>query len=327
MAEVLLYGEIYSWSARDFIDALSDATGQDITIRVNSNGGDVDYGYGMIAKFKEIESKKVVKVDGSAASMAAFFTLFADDVEALDVSTFTFHRAAYPEWIERDAEMMSGYREQMLTKANKDLRNALEAKVDSEQWQKVTGVSIDEMFSRESRIDVMLTAQQAKKLGIVTKINTITPQKSAEIEARLLAMAERSTGLSLVAKSEPKNSNPKPKTMNIETLKAEHPEVYAAVLKAGIDQERDRVGAWAVFADVDIKAVTEGIKSGDSMSATVQAELSRKAFSASSITALEEGSPKATTTTEPVTPAVDPNVNPELAALEASVDQLLNIKK
>jgi len=70
--EVLLYGEMYSWSARDFISAVEDAKGSDLSVRVNSMGGDVDYGYGMIAKFKEFEGKKSVKVDGSAASMAAF---------------------------------------------------------------------------------------------------------------------------------------------------------------------------------------------------------------------------------------------------------------
>jgi ATP-dependent protease ClpP protease subunit len=323
--EVLLYGEMYSYSARDFIRSVEEAKGSDLSVRVNSMGGDVDYGYGMIAKFKEFEGKKSVKVDGSAASMAAFFTLYADDVEALDVSTFTFHRAAYPEWIERDAKQMDGYREQVLTKANADLRAALESKVDAAEWERVTGVTIDEMFSRDSRIDVLLTAKQAKQLGIVSKINALTPQKSAEIEARLLALGESVTGLRLAAKNEPKPNKPNPKAMTIETLKAEHPEVYAAAVNAGVTQERDRVGAWAVFADVDVKAVTEGIKSGASITATATAEFSRKAFAAGQVAALEENSPKPTATTEPVAPA-DPNANPELAALEASVNNLLNLK-
>jgi ATP-dependent Clp protease, protease subunit len=324
--EVLIYGEIFSYSAREFIRAVEDAKGSDLTTRINSNGGDVDYGYGMIAKYKEFEGKKTVKVDGSAASMAAFFTLFADEVEALDVSSFTFHRAAYPEWIERDAEMMKGYREQTLTKANAELRAALESKVDADQWAKITGVTIDEMFSRDSRVDVLLTAQQAKQLGIVTKINALTAQKTAEIEARLLAMGEQMTGLRLAAKTEPKTDNQKPKTkaMTIETLKAEHPEVYAAAVNAGITQERDRVGAWAVFADVDVKAVTDGIKSGESMTATAQAEFSRKAFAASQVTALETNSPKTTATTE--APTTDPNANPELVALEAEIQKLRNKK-
>ena len=323
--EVLLYGEIYSSSAREFIRAVNDAEGDDVIVRVNSNGGDVDYGYGMIAKFNEFKGKKSVKVDGSAASMAANFILFSDEVEALDVSTLTFHRAAYPEWIERDAKMMEGYREQLLTKANADLRAALEAKVDADQWAKITGVTIDEMFSRDSRVDVLLTAQQAKKLGIVTKINTITPSKQAEIEARLLAVGERATGLKLAAKSEP-IIKPKTTAMTIETLKAEHPDVYAAAVKAGISQERDRVGAWAVFADVDVKAVTEGIKSGENITATATAEFSRKAFAASQVTALEDGSAKVVATTEPTTTTVAATVNPELSALEAEVKKLLNRK-
>jgi len=75
MAEVLLYGDIYSQRARDFIKEVDTASGEDLTVRVNSFGGDVDYGWGMIAKFSEHKGKKSVKIDAAAHSMAAFFAI------------------------------------------------------------------------------------------------------------------------------------------------------------------------------------------------------------------------------------------------------------
>jgi ATP-dependent protease ClpP protease subunit len=326
MAEVLLYGEIYSWTAREFIRDVERANG-DLTARINSNGGEVEYGWGMVAKFSEYKGKKLVKIDGAAHSMAAYFAVYADDVEALDVSTMIFHRAAWPEWIENNPV---NFTEEMRSRAeniNTHLRAAMESKIGAEKWLSVTGTTLDDLFDMSQRIDVEVTAEQAKELGIVSKINSITPTKKAEIESRMVAVAEKFTGIKLAAKAETPKANQNPIKMTIDKLKAEHPDVYAAAVKAGVNQERDRVGAWVTFADVDVKAVTEGIKSGDAISATVTAELSRKAFSAQAVTALENGSPKPLATTEPETTTEDSSpVNPELAALEAQVNKFLNIK-
>lgn len=327
MAEVLIYGEIYSYTSREFIRDVERANG-DLTVRVNSNGGEVDYGWGMIAKFKEYEGVKNVKIDGSAHSMAAYFAVYADNAESLDVSTMIFHRAAYPQWVENNTELFTDALRKQVENINKHLRTALENKVSAEKWLEVTGVSLDEMFSMDGRIDVEINAEQAKELGIIQKINSITPKRQAAIEERMVAVAEQLTGLKLAAVSKEKNKivqEPKSNKMTIEKLKAEHPEIYAEVVKEGVTKERDRVGAWVTFADVDVKAVTEGIKSGDAISATVTAELSRKAFSAQAVTALEKESPEAVKTDEPDTKGGE-NENPELSALEAEVNKLLKVK-
>jgi len=323
MAEVLLYGDIYSQRARDFIKEVDAASGEDLSVRVNSYGGDVDYGWGMVSKFVEHKGKKSVKIDAAAHSMAAYFAIYADDVEATDVASMIFHRAAYPTWVENDSQLFTDARKQELTRVNGKLREAMEAKVSSEDWEKVTGVSYDRMFDEnQAQIDVALTAKDAKKLGIVQTITTITPKQKAAIEARLVAIAEGVTGLRLAAI----NEQPKTSQMTIEKLKAEHPDVYAAAIKAGIEQERDRVGAWVVFADVDSKAVSEGIKSGNSITATATAEFSRKAFSVQAVSDLEKTNATATKVEGEAVAAEKP-ANAELAALEAQVDSYLNIKK
>ena len=66
--------------------------------------------------------------------------------------------------------------------------------------------------------------------------------------------------------------------MDLEKLKSEHPSVYAAVLAlgvtAGVDQERDRVGAHLTMgaSSGDMKTAIEAIEKGDNMTATLQAK-------------------------------------------------------
>ena len=86
--------------------------------------------------------------------------------------------------------------------------------------------------------------------------------------------------------------------MTLAKLKEKHPELYAQVIAAGAEAERDRVGAWMAFADIDIKAVSEGINGGKNISAKEMAEFSRKALSAEQLKLIQKNSPGATKTDE-----------------------------
>lgn len=275
--EILLYSSIYSFTAANFINELEASKEDDITVRLNTPGGEVFAAYGMIAKFREHPGRKNIKVDGWAASGGAFFLCYADEAEALDVSRFLFHRAAYADWFESDKELFTEELKQRLIDINSSLRKAMESKFTAEEWFKITGVSLDDLFSLENRIDVELDSTAAKKLGIISKIIKITPAKKAEIEAMSMQIAAYG-----VAKGQKgiEEENLKVHKMTIEKFKTEHPEIFASVLAEGVKQERDRVGAYLAFIDVDAKAVSEGIKSGDPLSQTTMAEFSRKAFSA-----------------------------------------------
>ena len=55
-----------------------------------------------------------------------------------------------------------------------------------------------------------------------------------------------------------------------------NPELYKEIYGSGVTAERDRVGSWAVYFDVDPKAVQEGIAKGEALSVTKQAEFTRK---------------------------------------------------
>lgn len=291
--EILLYSPIYSYSAQDFINSMNDpeADKTSATVRINCDGGDVRYGWGIIAKWAEFEGQKNVKIDGKAYSMAAFFPCYTDNVECLDVSEFIFHRAAFADWWERD--YMTDADKLELMRINKHLEAAMRGKIDVEKFEKITGVTLKDMFSLDSRIDVTLTAQQAKQVGLVNKIIKITPQKSQQIQARKMAIAARYEGQPIerpqVAAVNPnKDLNTKKIKMTIEAFKAEHPDVFAQAVAQGVSQERDRVGAWAVFNAIDPVAVVAGINGGENISQKALAEFSLKSMNGNVIEALND---------------------------------------
>ena len=88
--------------------------------------------------------------------------LFMDNVEAIDVSNFTFHRA--------DGYTDTDEEKQFLARVNNDLRKKLEKKVNSEVFKEVTGYSFDDIFNPETRINANLTAKQAKQIGLIDKL-------------------------------------------------------------------------------------------------------------------------------------------------------------
>lgn len=308
--EILLYSYLYDETVAGLIKEIDAAKGQDVKLRINTGGGNVLDSYGLVAKLKELENEPEIMVDGEASSMGAFLLCYFKNVTALDISEMTFHRAAFPSYIESNPQYFTEEVKAGLDKTNNDLRAAMEGKVRANDWQRVTGTTIDDLFSTNQRIDVTINAKQALELGLISKIVNITPEKKAEIENNVIAIAARSI------KSEIKpeinnNSQQIKKAMTIEKLKAEHPELYAAAINEGVMQERDRVGSFLTFVDVDAEAVSKGIKEGAQLTATQMAEFTRKSFSKETLTAIKEDAPEAIKTEEG-----KPEVSAEAAKLE-----------
>lgn len=293
MNEVLLYGPIWYQSSIDFINAINAVEGDSLTIRVNTGGGEVSYGYGMIAKFKEFEGTKNVKIDGTAYSMGAIFAVYADNVEALDVSKFMFHRAAMSPWYE-DEYMTDAERDHLIM-INADFEKAFRAKVDVKKFEELKDVKVKDLFSMDTRIDVFLSASEAKQIGLVSKIVNITPKKQTAIKNEMAKIAA-SYGLEAMSMTlehnEPNNNGLDPnkkvisKTnikMTIEQLRADHPELFAQVVAIGTAEEHDRVGAWMKFVKADADAVATGITSGKNIGQTEMADFTVKMISAQTL--------------------------------------------
>ena len=333
--QILLYGEIFNFSSEMFMTEMEALKEDDIVLRIDSIGGNPEAAFGMISKFQEHEGNKTIKVDGRAFSMGAFFLAYVDEVEALDVSSFVLHRAAWPEWMEANNEFFTDEKRDRLNVVNKSLRAALESKIDVTKFEKITGVTMNELFSMDNRIEVTLNAKQAKQIGLINKINPITPKIQASINTyngEMMQMAAKHIGENPTAKKEVTKVNKienKNTNMDLAKLKSEHPSLHAQIMEAGIEagveQEKDRAGAWLAFADIDIKAVSEGIRNDKKLSATDMAELTRKGISARVLGDIEGEAPKAVDT-PPTDDKETEKKSKEILAFEASVKDSMTSK-
>lgn len=280
--ELYLYSGIYDFTAETLIASLEENKSEDVIIRANSPGGSVFAGWGIASKMREHEGVITMKVDGAAASMAGLLLLFADKVEALDVSNIMLHRANM--FVESEDD------QKFLDKINKDIKVKMKAKIDSKKLKEIKGVSVDDIFSSEERIDVWLNAQEAKSIGLVDKIHKLTTAEAKLLEDKFYNIAASA------AKPEKEMSETK---ITAESLKTLYPEVYKEVFDQGVAKEKDRVGAWLTFVDIDAKAVSEGIKEGKDISQTATAEFTLKAMSKADLENLKKETGKEVETEQP----------------------------
>jgi ATP-dependent protease ClpP protease subunit len=277
--KVLLYGNVNSYSARQFVTELSALSGKDKEIHINGDGGEVKYGLACITNLSKADNVSLIN-DAQANSMFAFMFCYpAKSKKCADYSTFGFHRAAYPDWYESNPEYFDDAAKAELVKMNGDLRKAMEGTVDSLKWMQETGCSLDELFSMNGRKEVIVDAEKAKRLGLVDEVFPVTPAKRSEISA-----LRQTIEANFYKKTPVVAEKPIQKTMiTVAEFKAQNPEGYAEIITA----ERERCEAWAVFADVDHKAVAEGISSGKNISAKAQGEFIRKQVSAETVVKVE----------------------------------------
>lgn len=321
--ELLLYSGLYDYSVESLITQINDVMDEAVTMRINSPGGNLFASWGLFAKVKE-HGEITMKVDGLAASAAGCLTLYAKYVECLSVSRFMLHRA--------DGYVSTDQEKELLNSINADLRKQMEARFDAAKFKKITGYSIDDMFNPETRVNVWLTASQAKKIGLVNKVTELKPEQEA-------AMAEATTEFAMriaATLEEPTTKEKsKPSDMTIEKLKAEFPAVYASIVeaakKAGQEAEQARVKGWLAWAKVDAEAVQKGIAEGKEVTMEVVSEMSAKAASVKALKNAEDDSAAGVQTDEPETGKVDdPKIKAsakELVAFMADVDKHLGRKK
>lgn len=273
--ELYLYSPVYDFVVESLVSQLEENTDNEVIIRCNTPGGDVFAGYALCAKMQE-HGNVTIKVDGNASSIGSMALLYAKKVECLDVSTFVLHRA--------NMCVETPEQQSFLDKINKDLKSKYLQRFDKDTFKEVTDTSIEEMFNPEKRIDIILDAKQAKRLGLVQKINKLTP---AEVDAFNIRFK-----VAALDESQEKLNNLINKKMDLATLKASHPSVFAEVSLIGATQEKERIEAWTHFIEVDAKMVKEGIASGKPITQAQIIDLMEKKLSAKSTKELEDDSTK-----------------------------------
>ena len=305
--KLLLFTPIFSYSAEYFVQKLNEIPSeQDVEIWMNSPGGSVFAGWSIIGAMSQRSGKHNIKVLGDASSMAAYMLLFADSVEALDISNFTIHRA--DGYVDTDEEKA------FLARVNSDLRKKLEKKINSEVFKKVSGYSFDDIFNPEKRVNANLTAKQAKQIGLIDKVIRLEPNQIAALEERFIgfhsfdikesvnSQGSENKEIKKTEKTEKVEAekdnlsiNKKNRKMTKEEIKARHPDVYAEIQKEGVSKEKDRVEAILEFVDIDPEACKKLIESGENPTAKFFAQMSRKGMAQN---ALKDSKDESTEKTE-----------------------------
>jgi len=121
----------------------------------------------------------------------------------------------------------------------------------------------------------ILLAAEAERRGMIDRLESNLNESQSQTAA-------------VAASGKPERAN-----MDLETLKAEHPGVYAAAVKDGVDQERDRVGAHIEMGtqsgamDVAVKAITDG----EGMTQTLAAKYMTAGMNKADITSRQDDNP------------------------------------
>lgn len=151
VAEIVLYGDIGEnpWdesavSAKQFSDQLKliEDTVTEIHVHISSGGGDVFQGLAMYNRLKQHKAKKIVYVDGLAASIASVIMLAGDEIVMGEGSLLMIHKP----WtiamgdsrdFENTIDRLMDVEEQLLNlyvKKTKIDRNELRAMLEKETW-------------------------------------------------------------------------------------------------------------------------------------------------------------------------------------------------
>lgn len=284
--QIYLMSPMFDFTCEDFCRAVACVPkDEDMTVLMNCPGGSVFAGWTAIGVMKERIGKNNFKVYGHAASMAAYMLLFADKVQALEVTKFLIHRA--DGYIENEDD------QKLLDSINKDLRSQMEKRLDIEKFQAITGCTMDDVFNCDKVKDVWISAKEAKKIGLINDVIRLNPDEMKAFNSKFVAYVPKQgsdgtpQGSGKQVINSQNNHSQTPKKMTLEEFKAQHPEIFSAAITQGQTAERERVQAWLAFIDYDKDNVIASIKDPAKMvTSATMAEMTVKITAAAKISAI-----------------------------------------
>lgn len=166
-AELLLYGEIseYSWYEDDItpgefnkdLKAIGDV--DEITVRINSGGGDVFAAVAIYTRLKEHKAAIAVKIDGWCASAATIIAMAGDSIEISVGGIFMIHDPA--------AGILGYYKAEELKKIADELETIKQSIVNC--YMTVTDKPEGEIKSLMAD-ETWLTGEEAVEAGFCTAV-------------------------------------------------------------------------------------------------------------------------------------------------------------
>ncbi len=265
-AELLLYGEIseYSWYGDEITpaefnsDLKAIGAVDEITVRINSGGGDVFAAVAIYTRLKEHKAKISVKIDGWCASAATIIAMAGDSIEISVGGVFMVHDPL--------AGLIGYYNTTDLANIVKELETIKQSIVNC--YMTVTDKSEEEIKSLMTDEGTWFTGQEAVDAGFCTDVmftDVQTEVENAEMVVvnsvsigleRFHTIPKRLLGCAGSHNNKSGKNDKEEKKMTLEEFKKEYPDVANAykseVLagagtdagsKAAADAERARIKA------------------------------------------------------------------------------------
>lgn len=164
-AEIWLYGDIgESWgdyiTAKGLSDELKKLSGaKEITLRINSPGGNVFDGLAMYNSLKKFSAKIITEIDGMALSIASIIALAGDEVRMAGNAVFMIHNP----WT-----MAAGDSSEMRKVA--DQLDLVRDSLAGTYTMKSKGISSFEQISEWMNAETWFNSEEALKAGFVDEI-------------------------------------------------------------------------------------------------------------------------------------------------------------
>lgn len=276
----------------EVVSALAEADAnsavEKITLNIDSPGGQFDGLFDLLSAIQATKKPTEAYISGIGASAAYAIASQADRVVAANISSRVGSVGVV---------VSMGVRDDVVTIASSDAPKK-RPDVKTEQGKAMVREELDamhEIFAEAIAVGrgvdankvnadfgqgATLLAREALKRGMIDAI--------AEPSLKVVKNAETTT----VAKG---GIKPETRIMNRDEFKAQHSDLYEAVMQEGVDKERDRVVAHLTMGEAsgDTKTAFQAIKDGSVMTASLQASYMAAGMNRSDINARQDDDARA----------------------------------
>jgi ClpP class serine protease len=247
-------------------EADRDDSVEDITLAIDSPGGHFDGLFDTLAAIQSTSKPVKAVISNLGASAAYAIASQADEIVASN-------RAARIGSVGVVATFYNDENEISITSTNAPKKRP---DITTEEGKAMVREELDAMH--EIFVDAIADGRSAT----VEKVNAEFGQGATLLAGEALkrgmidAIAEPTLKAVKNTKSTTARSGgnqPEAGYMDLKTLKAQHPDVYAAAVQEGTDQERDRVTAHLIMGEKSgaMETASKAIKDGEAMTSTLQA--------------------------------------------------------
>jgi ATP-dependent Clp endopeptidase proteolytic subunit ClpP len=198
-AEIILYASIGdSWfgdsiTAKKFSDELKalESTVNEITVRINSPGGDVFDGITIYNRLKQHKAKIIVRIDGLAASIASIIALAGDEVIIGEGALFMIHKPwtfamGNSDDLDATSSRLIDVEEQLVSIYNKRTgldRSEIKAMLKAETWMDADQAIEKGFVDRKEDESIPLAASIFENSKWITKAPKTFKSETAVIHA------------------------------------------------------------------------------------------------------------------------------------------------